>query len=155
GDPPLFVGFLKGVDFFWTLNHLWFETLTVAAIVLTVFFLFDLYLHHRDECRHHPLDPTPDSPLKLHGPVNLLLIGVIIAAILMSAYWKPGIAFHIFGVEIELQNILRDVIFVAVTLVSIAITRQECRSGNDFSWGPITEVAKLFAAIFTCIVPVI
>jgi Na+/H+ antiporter NhaD/arsenite permease-like protein len=155
GDPPLFVGFLKGVDFFWTLNHLWFETFTVAVIVLSVFFLLDLYLHRRDEGRHHPLDPTPDSPLRLHGKINFVLIGVIIAAILMSAYWKPGIGFHVFGVEIELQNILRDAVFVAVTLLSIAVTRQECRSGNDFSWGPITEVAKLFAAIFTCIVPVI
>ena len=62
---------------------------------------------------HHPLDPTPDSPLRLHGMVNFALIGVIIAAILMSAYWKPGISFTIFGVEIELQNIVRDAIFVA------------------------------------------
>jgi Na+/H+ antiporter NhaD/arsenite permease-like protein len=103
----------------------------------------------------HPLDPTPDSPLSLHGKVNFLLIGVIIAAILMSAYWKPGISFAIAGVELEFQNLLRDAIFVAVVFASLKLTAPEHRKANDFNWGPIKEVAKLFAGIFTCIVPVI
>jgi Na+/H+ antiporter NhaD/arsenite permease-like protein len=155
GDPPLFVGFLKGVDFFWTLQHLAWETLVVAAILLVVFFAIDWYLHHREEGMGHPLDPTPDSPLSLHGKVNFLLIGVIIAAILMSAYWKPGISFAIAGVELEFQNLLRDAIFVAVVFASLKLTAPEHRKANDFNWGPIKEVAKLFAGIFTCIVPVI
>ena len=155
GDPPLFVGFLKGVDFFWTTTHLIYEMLLVAGIVLAIFFALDWYLHHREERMHHPLDPTPDSPLKLHGTINFALVGVIIAAILMSAYWKPGISFSIFGVVLEIQALLRDAIFVGVVFASLRLTRTEHRKANGFTWGPIEEVAILFACIFICIVPVI
>ena len=155
GDPPLFVGFLKGVDFFWTTQYLWRETLFVSALLLVVFFVLDMVLHKREDRLHHPLDPTPDSPLKLHGMVNFALIAVVIAAILMSAYWKPGISFSIAGVDVQLQNVVRDVIFVVAALASLALTRTSFRIANGFSWGPIVEVALLFAGIFICIVPVI
>ncbi len=154
GDPPLFIGFLKGVDFFWTTQHLWQETLVVGGIVLAIFMCVDLYCHRIDRRYGHPKDPTPDSPLKLHGKVNLLLIAVIIAAILMSAQWKPGIAFRIAGVALELQDLLRDAIFVGVVFASLAWTQKPDREANGFSWGPIQEVAILFAGIFICIVPV-
>jgi Na+/H+ antiporter NhaD/arsenite permease-like protein len=156
GDPPLFIGFLKGVDFFWTTQHLLPETMAVAGIVLAVFVVLDVALSRfeRGQKLGVKRDPTPDAPLRLHGKVNFLLIGVVIAAILMSAQWKPGIAFTIAGVELELPNVLRDLIFIAVTVVSIAVTRDKDRTANGFTWGPIKEVAILFAAIFTCIVPV-
>ena len=155
GDPPLFVGFLKGVDFFWTTQYLWKETVFVAVILLAVFFVMDMILHKREDRLHHPLDPTPDSPLSLHGKINFALIAVVIAAILMSAYWKPGISFSLAGVEVQLQNIVRDVIFVVAALASLALTKTSFRIANGFSWGPILEVALLFACIFICIVPVI
>ena len=154
GDPPLFIGFLRGVDFFWTTQHLWEETLVVGGIVLAVFLVIDLFMHRRERHFRRRPDPTPDTPLKLHGKINLVLIAVIIAAILMSAQWKPGVAFTVAGVPIELQNLLRDVIFVVVTLASVALTRRTHRAANGFSWGPIREVAILFAGIFICIVPV-
>jgi Na+/H+ antiporter NhaD/arsenite permease-like protein len=154
GDPPLFIGFLKGVDFFWTTQHLWLETLTVGGIVLAVFLAIDLYFHHREGRFARLKDPTPDKPLKLHGGINLVLIAVIIGAILMSAQWKPGIAFTVAGTELQLQDLLRDAIFVAVTFVSVLATRKAHRYANGFSWGPIQEVAILFAGIFICIVPV-
>ncbi len=155
GDPPLFIGFLKGVDFFWTTQHLWLETLTVGGLVLAIFFLLDLYCHHREgRFARRIKDPTPDSPLKLHGKINLVLIAVIIGAILMSAQWKPGIAFTIAGATLELQDLLRDGILVLVTLTSVLLTSTAHRAANGFSWGPIQEVAILFAGIFICIVPV-
>jgi Na+/H+ antiporter NhaD/arsenite permease-like protein len=154
GDPPLFIGFLKGVDFFWTTQHLWLETLTVGSIVLAIFLAIDIYFHHREGRLSRIKDPTPDKPLKLHGKINLALILVIIGAILMSAQWKPGIAFTIAGTELKLQDLLRDAIFVAVTIVSVLATRKAHRYANGFSWGPIQEVAILFAGIFICIVPV-
>jgi Na+/H+ antiporter NhaD/arsenite permease-like protein len=154
GDPPLFIGFLKGVDFFWTTQHLWLETLTVASIVLVVFMAIDIYMHHREGRFTRMKDPTPDSPLRLHGTVNLVLILIIIAAILMSAQWKPGIVWSIAGVELQLQDLLRDLMFVAVTIASIALTKKEHREANGFAWGPINEVAILFAGIFICIIPV-
>jgi Na+/H+ antiporter NhaD/arsenite permease-like protein len=155
GDPPLFVGFLKGVDFFWTTTHLLWEMLFVAGTVLVIFIAIDWYLHWREEHQSHPLDPTPDTPLKLHGLINFFLIGIVIAAILMSAYWKPGIAFSLLGIELPLQNILRDGLFIVVVVASLKLTKAYCRTGNEFGWGPIREVAILFACIFICLVPVI
>jgi Na+/H+ antiporter NhaD/arsenite permease-like protein len=153
GDPPLFLGFLRGVDFFWTTQHLWLETLITAGLVLAIFCAIDLYLHRRED-KDAPADPTPDTPMRVHGKINFLLVAVIIAAILLSASWKPGIAFDVFGARLELQNIVRDLIFVGATLASLGLTRSETRSGNGFSWNPILEVALLFAGIFVCIAPV-
>jgi Na+/H+ antiporter NhaD/arsenite permease-like protein len=87
--------------------------------------------------------------------LNFVWIGAVIAAILMSASWKPGVAFTIAGVHVETQNIIRDAIFVLAALASLKFTPQIYRKANGFDWGPIKEVAKLFACIFICIVPVI
>ncbi|MBN8982704.1 MAG: sodium:proton antiporter [Rhizobiales bacterium] len=154
GDPPLFIGFLKGVDFFWTAKYLWQETLFVGGVVLAVFMLLDFYFHHREGNFPFRKDPTPDKPLKLHGKINLVLIAVVIAAILMSAQWRPGVSFLIAGAELQIQDLLRDVIFIMVTIWSLALTRKSDRAANGFSWGPIREIAILFAGIFICIVPV-
>ena len=155
GDPPLFVGFLRGVDFFWTTQHLAFETLLVGGIVLAAFLVIDTWFHIREEGMPKIKDPTPDSRIRIFGLVNFALLAGVIAAILMSAAWDPGIVFDIYGVEVELQNLVRDAIIVLLALASLKLTRAEYRAGNDFAWGPIVEVAKLFAAIFVCIIPVI
>ena len=90
----------------------------------------------------------------MRGLVNLPLIALIIGAILLSAVWKPGISFDIFGTPLELQNLLRDIALLAIAVVSMVATPDEHRERNGFSWEPILEVAKLFAGIFVCIVPV-
>ncbi|CAN7486837.1 sodium:proton antiporter [Aminobacter sp. LjRoot7] len=155
GDPPLFVGFLRGVDFFWTTTHLWREALLVGGIVLAAFLVVDLHFHRREAGQPKVKDPTPHSKVRIRGLANIALLAGVIAAILMSASWKPGIAFSVYGVDVELQNLARDVIILALAFVSLSVTRKEYRAANGFSWGPITEVAKLFAGIFICIVPVI
>ncbi|CAA9355548.1 MAG: Na+/H+ antiporter NhaD and related arsenite permeases, partial [uncultured Microvirga sp.] len=156
GDPPLFLGFLRGVDFFWTTRHLLAETLFVGGLVLAAFLILDTVLYRREHEHFRPLaDPTPDQRLRLSGLPNLALIGVVIAAILVSASWRPGIVFELVGTPIELQNVLRDTVFVLATGASLALTAPEDRAGNGFSWEPIKEVAKLFAGIFICIVPVL
>jgi Na+/H+ antiporter NhaD/arsenite permease-like protein len=155
GDPPLFVGFLRGVEFFWTTTHLLIETLFVGAIVLAVFFALDLYLHRREEGAPKIKDPTPDSKVRIRGLANLPLLAGVIAMVLLSAAWKPGVTISVYGVAVELQNLVRDIAIVAFALISLAVSRKEYRRANGFSWGPILEVAKLFAGIFICIVPVI
>jgi Na+/H+ antiporter NhaD/arsenite permease-like protein len=155
GDPPLFVGFLKGVDFFWTTTHLFRETALVAALLLAVFFVIDTILYRRDRPQPILRDPTPDSPLRLHGLINFVFIAIVIAAILMSAYWKPGIAFPIGDIRLEIQDLLRDVIFLCAALASLWFTPRSYRESNGFTWGPIQEVGFLFVAIFICLVPVI
>jgi Na+/H+ antiporter NhaD/arsenite permease-like protein len=72
----------------------------------------------------------------------------------MSGLWKPGLGFGILGTRFELQDVPRDVILVFAALVSIAASPAEHRAANGFTWEPIREVAKLFAAIFVAIIPV-
>lgn len=155
GDPPLFLGFLKGVGFFWPTIHMFLPMLLVTAILLVAFYALDSWFYHRDESFKAKYDPTPDSPLSIEGKVNILLLGGVVAAVLMSGLWKPGISWNIAGTVIELQGVVRDVILLALAWLSLRITPPGCREANAFSWGPIQEVAKLFFGIFVTIVPVI
>jgi Na+/H+ antiporter NhaD/arsenite permease-like protein len=154
GDPPLFVGFLHGVDFFWTTVNLWAPTATAAGLVLAAFVVVDVVLHRKDRRIAVVGEPEPETEVRVRGLVNLPLIALIIGAILLSATWKPGIAFDIFGTPLELQNLVRDGTLIAIAIVSLVATPDEHRERNGFSWEPILEVAKLFAGIFVCIVPV-
>ena len=154
GDPPLFLGFLKGVSFFWTTTHLLHDTLVVAGILLAVFYLLDRYFYAKEDLPL-PRDPTPDSGISVRGLQNIPLLFGIIGAILLSALWKPGVDFNVFGTRVELQSITRDVLLLLIALLSVAITPRLVRERNGFDWEPIREVAKLFAAIFLTIIPVI
>ncbi|MDQ0512063.1 sodium:proton antiporter [Ancylobacter amanitiformis] len=156
GDPPLFLGFLKGVDFFWTTQHLFHDTAVVAVILLVAFYLLDRHFYGREDNLPAKRDPTPgDERLGLRGLRNLPLLGGVIAAILMSALWKPGIEFNVLGTHVPLPSVARDVALVLLALVSLKITPAFIRERNGFDWEPIREVAKLFAAIFLTIIPVI
>ncbi|MFY9513870.1 MAG: sodium:proton antiporter [Rubrivivax sp.] len=154
GDPPLFLGFLKGVDFFWTVQHIFPETLFLIGTLLAIFYAIDRHWYTKEGVL--PVDPTPDSPrLGLEGGINLLPLAAVVALVLMSGNWNPGIVFHILGTPVELQQIVRDGLLVAVSLVSLAITPKAVREKNQFSWAPMQEVAKLFAGIFLTMVPVL
>jgi Na+/H+ antiporter NhaD/arsenite permease-like protein len=155
GDPPLFLGFLKGVDFFWPTVHLLAPMLLVTAILLAAFYALDSWFYHRDEAFKARFDPTPDSPLAIEGKVNIALLGGVVLAVLMSGVWKPGVSWDVLGTEIELQGIVRDAILIGLAAMSLKLTPAACREANAFSWGPILEVAKLFFGIFVTIVPVI
>jgi Na+/H+ antiporter NhaD/arsenite permease-like protein len=80
---------------------------------------------------------------------------VIVGLVLMSGLWKSGVTVDVFGTDVDLQNLTRDVLLVGVIFVSLWITPKVAREGNEFTWGPIQEVAKLFAGIFITIIPVI
>ncbi|ALK10513.1 sodium:proton antiporter [Blastochloris viridis] len=154
GDPPLFVGFLRGIDFFWTTTNLLHETLFAYCAVIAIFYVLDSYFYRRE----HNWAPPPKAPtahVDVSGLVNIILLAGVIAAILMSAMWKPGIEIPFPGGVLELQNLVRDVCLVLLALASLKLTAREVREGNGFEWEPIKEVAKLFAVIFICIVPVI
>jgi Na+/H+ antiporter NhaD/arsenite permease-like protein len=152
GDPPLFLGFLRGVDFFWTTTHLLPETLFISGVLLALFFVVDTIIYRREG--HIAPDPTPDDPVRLAGGANFFLIFAIIAAILLSATVDMG-RFTLLGTEIEVANAVRDAVMLGVTALSLALTSKANRIENGFSWGPIKEVAKLFAGIFVAIIPVL
>ena len=153
GDPPLFLGFLKGVSFFWTTEHLFGEMLLAAIVLLALFYALDSYWYRREG--HLPRDPTPDSPLRLSGGLNIVLMLAVVGAVLASGTWKPGIVLTVLGTPLELQNVLRDVVLVALAAISLRLTSRQVRRDNGFGWAPMAEVAKLFAGIFVTIAPVL
>lgn len=156
GDPPLFLGFLKGVDFFWTIKNIFPETLFLCAALLLIFYFLDRHYYQNKEEEFQPnLDPTPDSAIRFEGKANFFLLAAIVGLVLMSGVWKPAVALTVFGTDIELQNLVRDLLLIGVIFVSLSVTPRQAREGNEFSWGPIQEVAKLFAGIFITIIPVI
>jgi Na+/H+ antiporter NhaD/arsenite permease-like protein len=155
GDPPLFVGFLRGVDFFWTTQHLWRDTVLVAGLVLIAFVALDGWHYRKDRLVTTVGEPRPPIDLRVSGVVNLLLMAGVIVAILGSAIWRPGVTFEVYGTTLELQDLLRDGTLLLIALLSLVLTPNEHREANDFTWEPIIEVAILFAGIFTCIIPVL
>lgn len=153
GDPPLFLGFLRGVDFFWTTRELAAETAFAAAILLLVFFALDTWIYRQDGTPQR--DPTPDkAPLRLRGSLNLVLLALLVGAIALSGTWRPGTGMTVGGVRLETQNLVRDGAMIVLALLSLAITPRRNRLDNEFSWRPIAEVAIIFAGIFVCLVPV-
>jgi Na+/H+ antiporter NhaD/arsenite permease-like protein len=156
GDPPLFLGFLRGVDFFWTATHLWRETLFSIGALLVLFFAIDRRFYKSVSSRSkRPIHKAKaPEPLHISGLINLALIALVIIAVIISGLWHPGIAFTWMGTRIEFQNIFRDAVMIVAGLASIALTGEAERKANRFEWEPIKEVAQLFAGIFICIIPV-
>ena len=155
GDPPLFLGFLKGVDFFWTVKTIFPETLFLVGSLLAIFYALDWYYYHKRE-ELLPMDPTPDSRnIGFDGSVNFALLAGVVFLVLMSGLWKSPVSFHIAGTEVGLPGIVRDLGLVLITLASLKLTPAQVHADNQFGWGPMQEVAKLFAGIFLTIIPVI
>ena len=157
GDPPLFLGFLKGVDFMWTVQHMFMPVLISTVVLLTIFYIIDSR-YFAKESELLPRDPSPDSEegIKLFGKWNFVLLLCVIGAVLLSGMWKPQHpGFDILGTNYPLPNLVRDAILLVLTVVSLIITPKPVRAGNEFNFDPIAEVAKLFAGIFITISPVL
>jgi Na+/H+ antiporter NhaD/arsenite permease-like protein len=155
GDPPLFIGFLNGVDFFWPLTRLWAPTAIAAGCTLAVFGLVDFWFARKDRSAAAIGGAGAGGPVRVRGLVNLLLLALIIGAVIISALWSPGVVLDIYGTALPLQDLARDAVLVAVALVSLWLTPGEHRQANGFSFEPIVEVAILFAGIFVCAAPVL
>lgn len=155
GDPPLFVGFLRGVDFFWPAQNLLSETVLVAVLVLGIFFAVETMLYRRERRQGRTVESPAPVPMGVRGLINLVFLVGVIGCILGSALWKPDIALTVFGTTLELQNLARDAALILIGLASLWLTPEEHRAANGFSWEPMQEVAILFAAIFVCIIPVL
>jgi len=155
GDPPLFLGFLQGVDFFWTARQIAPETSFLVGVLLAIFYGLDRwYFSARDEVV--ACDPTPGCPtLGFDGARNFWLLAAVIGLVLLSGTWKSPVSFELGGTHLGLPGLVRDGGLVLVTCISLVITPARVHADNRFLWGPMLEVAKLFAGIFVTIAPVI
>ncbi|TDR32590.1 sodium:proton antiporter [Hydromonas duriensis] len=157
GDPPLFLGFLKGVPFLWTLQNILPETLLSVALLLVVFYLIDLYYYHnREEDMPAIMDPTPDTrDIGFEGGLNFVWLLGAVLFVLLSGLWQSDVVFHVLGTPLPLPSLVRDVGLVLMAGLSWRFTAQDVRLLNHFNFEPVFEVAKLFIAIFLTIAPVI
>lgn len=137
GDPPLFLGFLKGVPFFWVLQNCWLPWLLTIALLLAVFYLLD-----RQNFRKPAVAVTQSPPEADHwrfeGGHNVLFIAVIIGAVLANGILPPFVP---------------DAIMIAAAAASFLTTSRTIHESNTFSFAPIREVAWLFAGIFATMLP--
>ena len=153
GDPPLFLGFLKGVDFFWTTSAMFLPMLFMVVSLLIIFFAVDTYFYKKEP----PFEnrESKQEKLGLEGSFNLLLLAGVVGGVLLSGFWKPNVYVNIYYVHVELQNIVRDALLLTLTYLSWTLTPKSIRDANEYTWFPIEEVGKLFAGIFVTIIPAI
>jgi len=143
GDPPLFLGFLKGVPFLWTLEHLWQEWLVVNIALLIVFNIWDQIVFDREE-KQRPGSQLEEvmkhEPMGIDGTLNLVFLAGIVAAIFCSGqfHWPWGI---------------QEGIMLALAVAAYLTTPTANRAANKFTFGPIIEVAVLFIGIFITMAP--
>lgn len=152
GHPPLYLGFLAGVPLAWLAQNLLLPVAVCVAALLLVFHLLDSWLHAKEGARPAPVQPGP--PVVIQGWVNLFLILVVVGAVVLQAVWQPG-GTTLLGEALGIERLVALGIFLAVTAASVLLTAPQLREANDFAWGPMLEVAKLFAAIFLCMAPVL
>jgi len=152
GDPPLYLGFLRGISFFWPTTHLFPAFLTCVVILLALYWLLDTLAWKRER----PVPPQEErkQPLSIEGWVNVALVAAIVAVVIGMGYVRLGTV-KILGQTMETERAIGVLLFLAITGISVAFTTRELREANGFAWGAILEVAKLFAAIFVCMAPVL
>ena len=148
GNPPLYIGLLHGVPFFWPATHLVAPLLVITSAMLTAFYLIDRHL-----AASEPPPPRPEA-LHIRGWGNVALIVVVVALVLAQGF-LPSWEIELLGQPIAVAQLAAVVVLLGITLTSAAITPRAIRQSNDFTWHPMAEVAMLFAAIFITIGPVV
>ena len=155
GDPPLFLGFLKGVDFLWTLEAMLLPMLFMSGILLALFYLIDLIAWNREleEVRCKSRIPRH---IEIDGLHNVLYLMAIALTVLMSGVWNRDAAIPVgLGLEMPVNSLIRDGVLIAISLLSWWTTPRPLRVENAFTWAPMQEVAMLFAAIFITMIPML
>jgi Na+/H+ antiporter NhaD/arsenite permease-like protein len=151
GDPPLFLGFLHGVPFFWTFQ-LWRELLVAGALVLAIYVIVDLWCWRREDAIVRAPVAGLREPIRVDGWHNCFLLLGALGAVILSGVWHAGDV-DVLGVHQQAQNLLRDGALLLMLALSWWTTPRRVRTLNEYSWEPIREVAVLFAGIFATIIP--
>ncbi len=144
GDPPLFLGYLRGVNFLWTLG-LWAPWAVTCVLLLVVYFVWDTIAYRKETLRDLIIDEVRLRKLSLGGSLNLLwLVGVVLCVALV----KPGEAF--LGLGFEPFPFMRELMMLGLVVLSLRTTKKQIRRDNKFNYHAILEVAALFVGIFIC-----
>ncbi len=153
GDPPLFLGFLRGVAFGWTLGAMAPPMLLSSGLLLALFTAIDRWYWRRE-----PVQPPSHLPrsIGIEGLHNVVFLAVVVGAVLMSGTWRSGRSLPVgLGVTLRYEDVARNLALVAAAVLSHVTTPARLRIENAFTWVPIREVAILFAGIFITIIPVL
>ncbi|MDR1656074.1 MAG: sodium:proton antiporter [Deltaproteobacteria bacterium] len=152
GDPPLFLGFLKGVSFFWTAAHLYPQTLFMVITLLVIHYLIDSFLYKKEG---RPVVEQTEK-LGLEGSVNFIFLLGVVGLVLLSGLWRSEGQIKIWeDITYLYSDLTRDLGLLALTVLTVIVTPKEVRRNNHFTWGPILEVAKIFGGIFLTMIPAI
>ena len=151
GDPPLFLGFLHGVPFFWTF-HILPHMLFAALILLAIYFALDTYYYRKEGFNKSQIEDGEKVPIGLVGSYNFIFLAGIVGAVIFSGLVDWG-EVNTLGIHRSIQGWTSDGIIVLMGILSLVFTPTKVREDNEFTWFPIQEVAYLFAGIFITMTP--
>lgn len=154
GDPPLFIGFINGIDFFWTTKNLILPLLTVAIPLLLSFYAIDTYYHKKEKINAPIIDESLDK-FSIEGKHNFIYLFILLAIVFLSGSLNFNYKVNIAGLSVPILNIMRDLSMWFLCWLSLTTTSKKQREKNNFSWEPFLEVAKIFSAIFLTAIPVL
>jgi len=151
GDPPLFLGFLHGVPFFWTfaiLPHMVFT----ALILLAIYFVLDTYYYRKEGFNKSQIEEGEKEPIRLVGSYNFIFLAGVVGSVILSGLVDWG-EVNTLGIHRSIQEWARDGFIILMGILSLIFTSTKIREDNEFTWFPIQEVAYLFAGIFITMTP--
>lgn len=154
GDPPLFLGYLHGVDFLWVTGHLFGPCMLVSLPLLFLFFWVDRWFLRREISTHRPTI-RQKLTFEVDGKINFFLLGALILVILVTGLWKNSETLILFKIPITISNLTRDFSLVILSVLSLRLTPIQYRKSNGFSFEPFKEVVKIFLCIFITVLPVL
>lgn len=147
GDPPLFMMYLRGADFFW-FSNLFKEWFFVNTCVLTIYYFVDLHYYKKEKPEDIALDTVEKKPIRISGKLNFIfLLGVICGVAFINENTMEFIK------ENAYYGFLREFFLLLMAALSLIFTTKAVRESNHFNWEPIEEVAFLFIGIFVTMVP--
>ncbi|MDB6004533.1 MAG: sodium:proton antiporter [Prosthecobacter sp.] len=144
GDPPLFLGFLRGVSFFWVLQHCWQAWTLAIALLLAVFFIIDRR-NFAQIPRQVREAETAGEDWFFRGMLNVVWLGVVLAAVFLPKILQETTLLGVFSVP--------ALVMFAAAAASYFTTQREVHESNDFNFGPVKEVGYLFVGIFLTMIP--
>ncbi len=155
GDPPLFLGFLKGVDFLWPLQAMLAPMLFTGGILLALFYVIDRRAFSRETAEFKG-KRRGARRISIDGAPNVLYLAAVAGTVIASGIWNRDVTIPIgLGIALPLNGLIRDATLIALSLLSWKTTKQSIRVENCFTWAPMQEVAILFAAIFITMIPML